>query len=526
MAKHLIVFGSVDINIFALCNHPYIFTNFRSSDFDLKFGCENFRSWESQKQSSVYDLKYDWENKRLLNGKRHNFPSLFIQIFMMNDIVNFNGPVNKADVLQMVENDFTINIPRDALDEGQMLPYLRSISRYIDRQPITKLHSSSLKFDEDDLNFNVIADVTTKKFHGFKNTPVSELEFIESKEQVIQEYIWNQLRKEEEEKGGIGTVQNFFEGSYRSKKFQYMENMEYPERIFNLNKYGCKWNLREECNLPNGISGISSPWFYVGSKYSLFPLHLEDNNLRSLNIHLGGAPKVWFGFHFDDISTVEQILQQFEPAQACMYYHRHKNYFINPAIFSKIRETVPVYSVIQNPGDIILTNSFHQGINMGVNYNLAINFMLSSKDFKMANNGKFCAQDCKYNVKRSILKEVRLGYGLTCDICSKKFTSTRGLKKHYPNVHFQDFPETAKNRTCGLCGESFKKIEVHLKKKHKNDLPIEMCGLCRQTFRDQTEVRKHWTREHPKNNRTCQFCEETFDKMKDAQYHHCERDVD
>ena len=61
-----------------------------------------------------------------------------------------------------------------------------------------------------------------------------------------------------------------------------------------------KQNLREECNLPKGISGISSPWFYVGSRYSLFPLHLEDNNLRSLNIHLGGAPKVWFGFHFED----------------------------------------------------------------------------------------------------------------------------------------------------------------------------------------------------------------------------------
>ena len=442
---------------------------------------------------------------------------------MMNDIMNLNVPVNKNDVLQMVENDFTIEIPRHSLEEGRMLPYLKSLSRYIDRQPITKFRSSSFKFDEDDFDLKPIANVTTKKFHGFQDSPVSNLEFMGSKEQVVQDYIWEQLRKEE--RNGIGTVQNFFEGSYKSKTFQYMENFEHPERIFSLNKYGCKWNLREECNLPKGISGISSPWFYVGSRYSLFPLHLEDNNLRSLNIHLGGAPKVWFGFHFEDIGTVEQILQQFEPAQDCMYYHRHKNYFINPAIFTKIRETVPVYSVIQHPGEMILTNSFHQGINLGVNYNIAINFMLSSKDFKMANNGKYCLQDCKYKEKRSIIKEIRLGYCLTCEFCCKKFTSSKGIRKHYLMQHKEPFPET-KKFPCGLCGKPLRKPEVHLKNYHQIDLPNEMCGLCRQTFRTQTDVLKHWTREHHKNNRTCKFCDETFDQLQDAQYHYCERDSD
>ena len=47
-----------------------------------------------------------------------------------------------------------------------------------------------------------------------------------------------------------------------------------------------------------------------------------------------------------------------------------------------------------------------------------------------------------------------------------------------------------------------------------------------QTFRNQTEVRKHWTSEHHKRNRTCNFCEETFDRLQDAQYHNCEKDSD
>ena len=442
----------------------------------------------------------------------------------MNDIMNLKGPVNRKDVLQMVDNDYTIEIPRHNLEEGQMLPYLQSLTRYIDRQPFTKLRSSSFKFDEDDFDLKAIGNVTTKKFHGFQNSPVSNLQFIGSKEQVVQEYVWNQLRKEEEQ--GIGNVRNFFEKSYKKQTFEYMENFEHPERIFNLNKHGCKWKLKEECNLPKGISGISSPWFYVGSKYSVFPLHLEDNNLRSLNIHLGGAPKVWMGFHFDDISTVEEILQQYKPAKDCKYYHRHKNYFINPAIFSKIKETVPVYSVIQHPGEMILTNSFHQGFNLGVNFNVAINLMLDSKDFRMSNSGGYCGPDCKYLEKRSILEEIRLGYCLTCNDCSKKYTSHEGLRKHYRVKHKKKLPRKAILGTCGLCSKPLSQPEVHLKNYHKIELPYEMCGLCRLTFRTQTEVRKHWTRDHKKNNRNCRFCDETFSTLIDAQYHHCKKESD
>ena len=433
------------------------------------------------------------------------------------------GPVNQEDVLKMVENDYTIEIPNHALEKGKMLPYLRSLTRYIDRQPITKFRSSAFKFAEEDFDLNVAANVTTKKFHGFKNSPVSNLQFMSKKEQIIQEYIWEQLKKEE--KHGYGNVRNFFESSYKKQTFQYMENYEHPEKIFDLNKYGCNWNLAEESNLPNGLSGISSPWFYIGSRYSVFPLHVEDNNLRSLNIHLGGAPKVWIAFHLDDCSIVEQILQQFKPAKECLHYHRHKQHFINPAIFTKIKETVPVYSVIQYPGEMILTNSFHQGFNLGINYNIAINFMLDSKDFRMSNSAGYCGADCKYDEKGSILEDIRLGYCLTCDFCSKKFTSHKGLKKHYINQHGKELQKGAKLGECGLCKKSFSQPENHLKNYHILDLPYEMCGLCRSKFKNQTEVRKHWKRVHSKN-RTCKFCEKTFDRLQDAQYHECKKEYD
>ena len=449
----------------------------------------------------------------------------------MNNIKSLLNQIEVEDILKMIETEYfgstpTIKIPWHSLEQGQMIPYLRSLERrkILDRGPFLKLSSQAFEFHENDFNFNVVGEVNTKKFMGFQNSSVSSLEFVTSEEMIIQDYIDKQVEIDKEK--GRGTIRTFFEQSYLQQTFQYMENFKYPQMIFDFDKYGCNWNLSEECNLPGGLSGISSPWFYVGSRHSLFPLHLEDNNLRSINIHLGGKPKVWIGFHQDDIETVENILQQFQPANDCMFYHRHKHHFINPGIFTHIYDSVPVYMAVQHPGEAILTNSFHQGFNLGVNYNLAINFMLSSKDFKMANNGRYCGQDCKYDEKRSILKDIRLGYCLTCDICSKKFTSSKGLKEHYPKAHKQSFPETAKLGTCGLCGKSFRQPEVHLKNHHKIDLPKEMCGLCRQTFRNQTEVRKHWTSEHHKRNRTCNFCEETFDRLQDAQYHNCEKDSD
>lgn len=43
-----------------------------------------------------------------------------------------------------------------------------------------------------------------------------------------------------------------------------------------------------------GISGIYTPYVYVGSNRSCFPVHIEDLNLYSINIHLYGEPRVWF----------------------------------------------------------------------------------------------------------------------------------------------------------------------------------------------------------------------------------------
>ena len=47
---------------------------------------------------------------------------------------------------------------------------------------------------------------------------------------------------------------------------------------------------------PRGdISGVSSPWLYVGMLFSSFCWHVEDNHLYAVNYMHAGAPKTWYG---------------------------------------------------------------------------------------------------------------------------------------------------------------------------------------------------------------------------------------
>ena len=43
----------------------------------------------------------------------------------------------------------------------------------------------------------------------------------------------------------------------------------------------------------NNISGITSPWVYLGMLFASFCWHVEDNYMYSINYMHRGAPKTW-----------------------------------------------------------------------------------------------------------------------------------------------------------------------------------------------------------------------------------------
>ena len=88
---------------------------------------------------------------------RNDHPVQFIRSSMMDNITT---PLSDEDIEKQIKSfnwlGDTIEIPDEALARGGMLPFLRSIP-HIDRQPLLKLKSKALLFDESDFKTDYVS---------------------------------------------------------------------------------------------------------------------------------------------------------------------------------------------------------------------------------------------------------------------------------------------------------------------------------------------------------------------------------
>nr|XP_018900098.1 PREDICTED: lysine-specific demethylase 4D-like [Bemisia tabaci] len=124
------------------------------------------------------------------------------------------------------------------------------------------------------------------------------------------------------------------------------------------------------------IAGVGSQYLYFGKAGTVFAYHLEDCNFLSVNIHLGGAPKVWYAVHHHHVSKFLEFISihYAEEFQNCTTgYLMHKRCFPAP---QALRDAgITVTPILQTPGDIIVTfpHGIHGGFNSGLNRNAARN---------------------------------------------------------------------------------------------------------------------------------------------------------
>ncbi|XP_062233943.1 lysine-specific demethylase JMJ17-like isoform X2 [Phragmites australis] len=144
------------------------------------------------------------------------------------------------------------------------------------------------------------------------------------------------------------------------------------------------WNLNNFPNLPGSvlrtvrdkIAGVMVPWLYIGMLFSSFCWHVEDHCFYSINYLHWGAPKCWYGVPGAEANAFEQVMRQALPdlfdAQPDLLFHLVT--MLNPSILRA--NGVPVYSVMQEPGNFVITfpRSFHGGFNLGLNCAEAVNF--------------------------------------------------------------------------------------------------------------------------------------------------------
>ncbi|KAG9145128.1 hypothetical protein Leryth_008916 [Lithospermum erythrorhizon] len=144
------------------------------------------------------------------------------------------------------------------------------------------------------------------------------------------------------------------------------------------------WNLN---NLPKlqgsvlrtvhqNITGVMVPWLYIGMLFSSFCWHVEDHCFYSMNYHHWGEPKCWYSVPADEADAFEKVMRKSLPdlfdAQPDLLFQLVT--MLSPSVLQK--HNVPVYSILQEPGNFIITfpRSYHAGFNFGLNCAEAVNF--------------------------------------------------------------------------------------------------------------------------------------------------------
>ncbi|KAH8650307.1 JmjC domain, hydroxylase-domain-containing protein [Tricladium varicosporioides] len=142
------------------------------------------------------------------------------------------------------------------------------------------------------------------------------------------------------------------------------------------------------------LRGIGTKYVYLGFGVSCSIMHGEDAKFRSMNLLRSGEHKLWLVVEPIYEKELELRMRQEFPKMAnCSQAVRHLSRVIAP---SKLDEWKIPYSLDYcKPGEAIVTEpgAFHQVLNMGANYAIAINILYSSSP-TVPKGYKFCQKSC------------------------------------------------------------------------------------------------------------------------------------
>ncbi|CAG0916917.1 unnamed protein product, partial [Notodromas monacha] len=126
------------------------------------------------------------------------------------------------------------------------------------------------------------------------------------------------------------------------------------------------------------IEGVNSPFFFIGTRNSSFPMHCEDMDLFSVNLHWGGYPKIWYSMGAREVPEYENIVECAigKDFPECGNLPRHKIYAFDEVWLDHYCLNACV--AVQHPYEFIITTPRgpHAGFNTGLNLNVAINFAI------------------------------------------------------------------------------------------------------------------------------------------------------
>ncbi|KAF4403837.1 hypothetical protein CsatB_003771 [Cannabis sativa] len=186
------------------------------------------------------------------------------------------------------------------------------------------------------------------------------------------------------------------------------------------------WNLN---NLPklkgsvlravhHNIAGVMVPWLYIGMLFSSFCWHFEDHCFYSMNYHHWGEPKCWYSVPGNEADAFEKVMRNCLPdlfdAEPDLLFQLVT--MLNPSVLQE--KGVPVYSVLQEPGNFVITfpRSYHGGFNLGLNCAEAVNFAPAD----WLPHGRFGSELYQLYHKTAVLSHEELLCVLAKDACDSR----------------------------------------------------------------------------------------------------------
>ncbi|KAJ2412497.1 hypothetical protein GGI10_003647 [Coemansia sp. RSA 2530] len=132
-------------------------------------------------------------------------------------------------------------------------------------------------------------------------------------------------------------------------------------------------------HIKQDISGMKTPWIYVGMCFSTFCWHNEDHYTYSVNYMHWGETKTWYGVPGRHATQFEDAMRAAVPD---LFKDQPDLLFQLVTMLSPgalVARNVDVVSCDQRAGEFVITfpQSYHAGFNQGFNFNEAVNFATS-----------------------------------------------------------------------------------------------------------------------------------------------------
>ncbi|CAM8881009.1 unnamed protein product [Rhodiola kirilowii] len=242
------------------------------------------------------------------------------------------------------------------------------------------------------------------------------------------------------------------------------------------------WNLN---NLPklkgsmlravqHGIEGVMVPWLYIGMMFSSFCWHFEDHCFYSMNYMHWGEPKCWYSVPGSEAVAFEKVMKDSLPdlfdVQPDLLFQLVT--MLNPSILQE--KGVPVYTLLQEPGNIVITfpRSYHGGFNFGLNCAEAVNFAPAD----WLPHGGFGAQLYQLYRKASVLSHEELLCVVAKNGCDSKVSHY--LKKEMDRIYGKEKIWRERLWSSGIVKSSMLSQRKHPEYVGTEEDPV--CIICQQ----------------------------------------------